>query len=470
MTLPIDFKQGSPERVIGTSVDCSLQPLAGSDAAEEAARRLRYLSPDHIFATTSLGSTPFNVTKSTGSFATTHLENGGALTIRDGRAAYTAPEVIGPYNAAIAYLAGIHILDKVTEQVFASPGSGALLHRNAGIDLSGTYKSRPAYSVYYTPTGTVISQNAIGKLMTFLSTNVWTGAGMVGMDGMEWRQSARGIGMPFNSNKSSIEGDKPMALKYTLGAWERIEVCIDDARISPLTQLMDRAAMSGLLRLLEQDPRGAITGNLPIATNAVKSFGYASKDPSLKTVVPVRIGSDQTEMTTLDIQRRYIEAMLTLSDSDPARRFPHFERFALQAALNTLNTLSSPGRLRLDVLSDTLEIAARHQYLAEKLGHSAILDYRNTKAWSHGLAYDFSTYRTSALKYWNARGDEITRDIMSRAKHAATRAHPHGTVSDARMSAIRTHGSDITSISPRDIIVGGKSVFMFTSPYQTEAA
>lgn len=469
MTLPATFKYESPERVMGSSVDCSLQPLAGSSSVEDSIRRLRYLSPDHISATTSLESVPFKVNATTGNFNTTHLENGGSITMHEGRASYTTPDVVGPYNAAIAYLAGVSILNQVTEQTFASPASGALYHRNAGFSPRGGYNSRPAFSTYYTPAGTVTDASSINKLTSFLATNVWAGGGMVGEHGIEWRQGARGIGMPHNSVKTAGEGAKPISLKTSLGAWEQIEICTDDALISPQTHLMARSAVSGLLRLLEQDPRGRITGDLPIATIPLQAFHEASKDSTLKTKVPVLFGGELTQMSSLDIQRRYIEAMLTLSGSSPERRFPHFERIGLTAAMNVLDTLAQPGESRLHELAGVLEIAARHVRLTEKLGRGAILSKDNPQAWSVNTAYDFPLYSTSALKYWSKIQDEITKDILAKAKRASASNHPHGTVSDLRATAIREYGSGVTFVAPAAIKVGDKQVFAFQSPYQTAA-
>lgn len=304
------FNEEPPERIIGVEDEYDIQIPDRPHPAYEYRNSIQasdYITKEAIRATglRVMGS---------------YIENGGKIYQDVGHAEYCTPECLGPYQAAAADLAGMHVLSAVVQ------ASG--VEHNGLYRISGTWNSTSAYGTtngihenFMAPASIAYNRILPGIITSYYATRLAAMAGTVSRNKYIFSQKEHGIGgTPIERNlvRRTAHGSKPMALilkeeSETVGnGWLRLETRYADAPISLAARRHALATTSLMLRLVEhqnmfeEDEFDDIILNDPVAATHI-----FMRDLTLRKKAEVRSGQ---RLNMLDIQEKLAEKVLFLCE------------------------------------------------------------------------------------------------------------------------------------------------------------
>ena len=249
-----------------------------------------------------------------------YIENGGKIYQDVGHAEYCTPECLGPYQAAAADIAGMHVLASVVES------SG--IEHNGLYRISGTWKNETTWGTTngvhenFMAPASIASKPLLTRLLTtYYATRVATMAGTIAHNKYIFSQKEHGIGgRPIERNlvRRTSHGTKPMALVLkeepeTVGTgWLRLETRYADSPISLASRRHALATTSLILRIIEHENlfNENEFDNL-LLDDPVTATHRFMRDLTLRKTAEVRSGD---RLTMLDIQEQLAEKALHLCE------------------------------------------------------------------------------------------------------------------------------------------------------------
>ncbi|MEO7364377.1 MAG: proteasome accessory factor PafA2 family protein [Candidatus Saccharimonadales bacterium] len=359
-----------------------------------------------------------------------YLGNGGKLYVDVGdHPEYDTPECLGPRQVTIYKHAGVLVMQDI---IGASnlPHRGLYLHAGTTIRRPGnitTTKTSGTHKNYLAPRQVTNSELIDRLLPGHLATRMYAMGGKVG-ERYEYSQKAQGIGGTAITrlvNRRTDHGNKPMVMIPPSGDdidtignadWARVEVRLADPVMSPVGEFMDTATTSLVLRLIEHphliSPHLAEAVELAEPAQAAKIF---SRDLHWKAAVTTVTGK---QASWLSVQRAYAEAVAMLPEFI---ELPEDELDAIDRWVEfcDLAALAEPLEAEYGVLANQYDFAARHSYLAKKVGIASIR-CDNPNAVQRSLLWDRITPTGGSLLYWQHQPNPIyTNEEVQTAKSTA---------------------------------------------------
>lgn len=347
------FSEEPPERIIGIEDEYDLQ------IPELPPHTYRHVS-DYI-STYAIKAAGLRVMGS-------YVENGARIYQDVGHAEYCTPECLGPYQAAAADIAGMHVIASVVE------ASG--LEHSGLFRISGTWNSESksttngVHENFMAPAS--IARNALlaDLLPTYYATRVASMAGTIAKGKYVFSQKEHGIGgAPIERYlaRRVTHGNKPMALilseeAETVGSgWLRLETRYADAPMSLAARRHALATTSLILRLVEHE-NIFNDGDFDdiILKDPVAATHTYMRDLTLRRRAEVRSGK---RMNMLDIEEKLAEKVLFLCERiklppdevDAANTWP---------VINAAFRRSAPSKAEYDpYLLREYSVATKHYWL-----------------------------------------------------------------------------------------------------------
>ncbi|UYG16301.1 depupylase/deamidase Dop [Brachybacterium huguangmaarense] len=375
------------------------------------------------------------------------LSNGARLYVDHAHPEYSSPEVTSAREGLVYDRAGELIAVEAMRRLDAAERvPSVVLYKNNTDSKGASYGTHENYLLDRDiPFGGVVE-----ALVPFFATRaVITGSGRVGI-GTRGQQpgfqiSSRAdffeaeVGLETTLNRPIVNSrDEPHA---DARRHRRLHVIIGDATLVETATYLKLGITSLVLAALEAEHRDgtAILPRISLA-DPVEAVHAVSHDPTLRVTVAT---TDGEQLTALQIQRRYAEAIAAHADrSDP----------------ETADVLAQWTEL-LDLLAEDPRRAADRVEWAAKL---TLLDgYRQR----HGLTWDdprlmmidlqFSDLRPERSLYARLRAGGSVRTLVAdeevaRAVHeppATTRAHLRGALIAAHPDAVTSAGWDVLTLA-----------------------
>ncbi|USN96327.1 MAG: proteasome accessory factor PafA2 family protein [Candidatus Nomurabacteria bacterium] len=298
------FNEEPPERIIGVEDEYDIQIAAQPSGS--SAQAGDYISQQAIknAGLRVLGN---------------YTENGAKLYQDMGHAEYCTPECLGPYQAAAADIAGMHVIASVVE------ASG--LKHNGLYRISGTWDNAEygttngVHENFMAPASISHNSLLVNLLPTYYATRLGTMAGTISRNKYIFSQKEHGIGdAPIERHliRRVSHGSKPMALilkeeSETVGnGWLRLETRYADAPISLAARRHALATTSLMLRLVEHENLfNESEFDDIILKDPVSATHVFMRDMSLRKKAEVRSGK---RLNMLDIEEKLAEKVLFLCE------------------------------------------------------------------------------------------------------------------------------------------------------------
>lgn len=298
------FSEEPPARIIGVEDEYDLQVISPSGGQYRTAAN--YISQEAIKGAglRVMGS---------------YTENGARIYQDVGHAEYCTPECLGPYQAAAADIAGMHVMASIVE------ASG--FEHNGLFRISGTWSTgsvnttNGVHENFMAPASLSRNSFLVNLLPSYYAIRVATMAGTISNNQYIFSQKEHGIGgdpLEWHLARRTTHGVKPMALVLseendTVGrGWLRLETRYADAPISLAARRHALATTSLMLRLAEHERLFASDDfDDIILKDPVAATHRYMTDTTLSEKAEVRSGN---LMSMLDINEKLAEKVLFLCE------------------------------------------------------------------------------------------------------------------------------------------------------------
>lgn len=310
---------------------------------------------------------------------------------------YATPECDDPIVLALKEHAGQQLLADTAAQATGITG----VYKRSGYDHIAEIPDSAGYHEnYLVPSQTAWSiKSGIAKhaLASFIATRpVWAGAGIVGK-GYRLSQRAHGVGSITGPNICA-HGSKPMFMLNTRWTeadnWTRLELRSTDPNMSPWVTINKFAVTSLFLRLIEHR---CIDRELVFA-DALHSMRVTSSDLTLEK--PLRLLDDKT-ITAPEHQQLIAEKMLTFAKHTKVPKIEYDAAMQLYTTSDNLIRVAK-GKTNFLELADTLDVAAKYEYLLRTLGGSRFITRTNAEAVARDLQWEEISSGRGA-RYWQRK-------------------------------------------------------------------
>lgn len=306
------FSDEPPERIIGVEDEYDIQiPENPSDLHRSTSIYSERQASDYI---------SHRAIKAAGLRVIGSFTDNGAKIYQDmGHAEYCTPECLGPYQAAAADIAGVHVMASIVE--------ASHLEHNGVYRISGTWDSGARSSTngvhenFMAPASISHDSFLLSLLTTYYATRLATMAGTISRNRYIFSQKEHGIGgSPIERSlvRRTSHGSKPMALvlrdeSETVGSgWLRLETRYADAPLSLAARRHALATTSLILRMAEHDTLFDHSDfDDIILKDPVAATHAFMRDLTLRRRAEVRSGK---RMGMLDIQEKLAEKVLFMCE------------------------------------------------------------------------------------------------------------------------------------------------------------
>ncbi|GAB3567081.1 depupylase/deamidase Dop [Spelaeicoccus albus] len=234
------------------------------------------------------------------------LPNGARLYVDHAHPEYSSPEVTNPKDAVRWDKAGEQVMLAASRQLAGEPRGGPVnLYKN-NIDNKGS--SYGTHENYLMPRSTPFGRIVAGLIPFFVTRQVFTGAGRVGLgqraetEGFQISQRAdyfeTEVGLETTLKRPLVNTrDEPHALA---DKYRRLHIILGDATQSQIATYLKMGTTSLVLELIENDRAPDIELN-----HSLEALYTISRDPTCTVRVPC---SDGKSYTAIELQKRYLEA------------------------------------------------------------------------------------------------------------------------------------------------------------------
>jgi hypothetical protein len=423
---PQDFFEGAPSRIIGTETEFNVQNPPGDD-------------PDKNISTMAFVDRQTarlaGIAKS-GDF----MDNGMKAYLSCGLPEICSAEALGPRQAVATSMATLGVMARL---VTASGKQHGGLYCPSGTTIGSESKSSGRHENYMIPRDVGAKGYIDTILPSLLASRLYAGSGAIGPDGFQIFQKARSVNDPpiaRDNGRRTLYGNKPMVMIpiFTedkapgVDGFARFEVRMCDTNFSPFACYLGFAAVSLGLRLLEHRDKVDIE---PLHVYAFEHPAAAAKDFSGDlTISAVAETRYRKFITAPDYNDMLIASFMKL---DEEVALPADERAAipLLAAVNDSLRKADLTLGEYDGLTSKLDFAARHRYIAGRLG-SDELTSNNPRALQMSLIWDRVLPAGGGPVYWSKHAKAMER-ITSPQEIAYYELNPPATRAAARAELIR---------------------------------
>src|ERR671918_3129256 len=238
------------------------------------------------------------------------LPNGARYYVDHAHPEYSTPECSTPREVVVHDRAGERILERSLRLAgdLLPPGERIGIYKN---NSDGKGNSYGCHENYLVDRRTPFSKIVRDLTPFFVSRQIFTGAGKVGVEGGR----AEGVDVPYQLSQRTDFFEAEVGLETTLKRpiintrdephadpekYRRLHVIIGDANLAELSPYLKVGTSSLVLAMIEAR---ALTQDLSIE-EPVAALQAISHDPTLATRVRLR---DGRRMTALEVQQAYLE-------------------------------------------------------------------------------------------------------------------------------------------------------------------